>query len=193
MNLGRGARMDLLELYSWVVVPLLLAVGVFALVTGAPPMPSPGSTVAPILASIPEGTRGRALELGSGWGQLALALARRHPDIQVEGVELSPVPYIFSRFLALLFPEPNLSFKLGDFHNVNMEDARVVVCYLSPGNLRRLAPKLEASLPRGCLVISNTFNIPHWKPDSERVEGGYPIYTYRMPCVKLSTTRGKAE
>ncbi len=194
---GGGCRaakwggMDLLALYNWVAVPLLLVVGAFALVTGAPPMPSPGVTVEPILGSIPEGTRGRALELGSGWGQLALAMARRHPGLMVEGVELSPVPYFFSRAVALLSPLPNLLFKFGNFHNLDMADARVVVCYLSPANLGRLAPKLEASLPRGCLVVSNTFNVPGWKPNSELVEGGYPVYTYTMPPEKLPARRAK--
>ena len=185
--------MDLLTIYSWVAVPLLLVVGAFALVTEAPPMPSPWVTVEPILASIPEGTRGRALELGSGWGQLALAIARRHPGLVVEGVELSPVPYLFSRALALLCPLPNLHFKFGNFHNLDMADARVVVCYLSPGNLGRMASTLEASLPRGCLVVSNTFNVPGCKPSSELVEGGYPVYTYTMPPEKLPARRAKAD
>ena len=156
-------------------------------------MPSPGVTVEPIVGSIPEGTRGRALELGSGWGQLALAMARRHPGLMVEGVELSPVPYIFSRAVALLSPLPNLLFKFGNFHNHDMADARVVVCYLSPGNLGRLAPKLEASLPRGCLVVSNTFKVPGWKPKSELVEGGYPVYTYTMPPEKLPARGAKKD
>ena len=185
--------MDLLTIYSWVAVPLLLVVGAFALVTGAPPMPSPWVTVEPILASIPEGTRGRALELGSGWGQLALAMARRHPGLVVEGVELSPVPYLFSRALALLCPLPNLHFKFGNFHNLDMADSRVVVCFLSPGNLGRMVSTLEASLPRGCLVFSNTFNVPVWKPSSELVEGGYPVYTYTMPPEKLPARRAKAD
>ena len=45
---------------------------------------------------------GCVYELGSGWGQLAIHLAATYPSAQVIAIELSPLPYLFSKTLAAL-------------------------------------------------------------------------------------------
>ena len=61
-------------------------------------------------------------------------------------------------------PKRNLTLQFGSFLNIDLSDAALVVCYLSPGMLLRLQPKLERELAPDALVLSNTFEIPKWKP-----------------------------
>ncbi|MCG8323473.1 MAG: hypothetical protein MI921_28515, partial [Cytophagales bacterium] len=61
-------------------------------------------------------------------------------------------------------------------------DADVVVCYLCPDIMRRLAPKLEDELRGGSMVISSTFAVPGWQPvDTITLNDLYQskVYVYR--------------
>ena len=174
---------DALGIYTAVAVPAVVLILLFTLVTGAPPMPSPPQTHDPILELIPEDLEGVALELGSGWGSLALDIAQRRPKLRVRGIELSPVPLLFSVLRPDRWGQSNLRLELGDFNRADFgEGVKVVVVYLTPGNLAKLRPKL-AQLPAGTLVISNTFAVPGWEPAEERraPRGNYPVYLYRLP------------
>jgi cyclopropane fatty-acyl-phospholipid synthase-like methyltransferase len=135
-----------------------------------------------VLSSLPQSLEGELFELGSGWGGLALMLARAHPHCSVIGVELSPVPWAVARLRLALARLPNCRFLLGDFHRVPLQGASAVVCYLYRGGMRRLAPKLEAELREGALVVSHTFAVPGWKPDRELDAGDWwrtRVHVYR--------------
>jgi hypothetical protein len=54
--------------------------------------------------------------------------------------------------------------RLKDFNKVDLSDAALVVCYLPGAAMQKLKPKLEAELPSGALVLSNTFAIRGWEP-----------------------------
>lgn len=135
---------------------------IYSLRTGISPMPSTPRARARILATLSEDTAGPIYELGFGWGNLAFALADRFPNAEVIGYELSPVPYLVSLLRQRLFPRQNLSFRREDFFSVPLEQASVIVCYLCPPLMRRLARKLEREAKPGTLVLSNTFSIPDW-------------------------------
>ena len=135
---------------------------IYSLRTGISPMPSTPRARARILTAFPEDTAGPIYELGSGWGNLAFALADRFPNAEVLAYERSPVPYLVSRLRQRLFPRQNLSFQREDFFTVSLEQASVIVCYLCPPLMQRLARKLEQEAKPGTLVLSNTFSIPDW-------------------------------
>ena len=50
-----------------------------------------------------------------------------------------------------------------NFLRRDLRDADLIVCYLFPGGMEKLKPKLEAELNPGTIVISNTFAISEWK------------------------------
>ncbi|HSG05179.1 MAG TPA: SAM-dependent methyltransferase, partial [Nitrospiria bacterium] len=55
------------------------------------------------------------------------------------------------------------------------------VCYLSPALMARFSAKLRAELPAGSVVVSNTFALPDWEPETVRQTGGWfggPVYRY---------------
>ncbi|MDX1776026.1 MAG: class I SAM-dependent methyltransferase, partial [Desulfobulbales bacterium] len=107
---------------------------------------------------------GRIYELGAGWGALAFPMARRCPQATVIAYELSPVPWLFLKIRAFLFGPRNLKIIRRNFLNDDLSKAALVVCYLYPGAMAKLSPKLLFELKPGARVISNTFEIPTWTP-----------------------------
>jgi hypothetical protein len=157
-------------------------IGGYTVRTGISPVPTSRPARAVMLAALPERIDGPIAELGAGIGTLALPLARAHPDTEVRAYELSPLPWLVLRLRALAGP-PNLRIERGDFFRTPMHDVRLVVTYLYPGAMARLRPKLEAELPPGALVLSNTFAVPGWTPERSLPVGGAlqtRVYLYRM-------------
>jgi len=180
-----------MQIAAWCLLVLLggavLSVVYHTLKIGISPLPSSRRARQVMLSAIPDGFSGRIVEAGSGWGSLAIPLARRFPEAAVIGYELSPVPF-FCAQLRRLGRHPNLRFHRADFRTVSMADADLVVCYLFPGAMRALDEKLRRELRPGARVISNTFALPGWKPVRvHRLDDIYAtpisIYEFTVPCV----------
>jgi predicted O-methyltransferase YrrM len=168
-----------------IVLLVILLLLVYTLRTGISPVPTTPRVARVMLAMLPALPPGRVYELGSGWGGLAIALARRLPERAVVAVELSPLPWLLTRVRLALAPCPNLILLRGDFHALSLADAALVACYLYPGAMARLRPKLEAELPPGALVVSNSFAVPGWTATDKRIaddQYASPVYLYTMPA-----------
>ena len=131
---------------------------------GISPMPSSRKAREAMLELLPERVEGPIVELGSGWGGLARCLASRHPQAPVRGYELSVLPWLFSVLWQRGSAFKNLSFHRADFRDLDFSDAKVLVCYLHPEGMKRLAETLGGRLPSGVVLISNTFALPGWEP-----------------------------
>ena len=181
---------------AFALLSLVLVLAAFALMlgytirTGISPVPTTPRVAAEIFAAcppeslIPPEAGNVVYELGSGWENLAMALAKRFPERAVVGYELSPLPWLVSRLLLRLRPRPNLALHRADFMAADLSDAALVVCYLYPGAMRRLREKLERELPADALVVSNAFLVPGWQPNSVRHAADQyetAVYLYRMP------------
>ena len=170
------------------LVAVLVVAGsiiVTTLRTGIGPMPSSRQARVAVVALLPESFEGEVYELGSGWGGLALAIARAAPRSQVIGVERSWVPLLWSRLRLRLSGVTNCRFQWADFQKLPLGSARAVVCYLFRGGMERLSPKLLSELAPGALVISNTFALPGWSPEASVVVRDLwnsRIYRYRRPA-----------
>ena len=162
---------------------LAALVAVYALVTGVGPVPTSARARRALMDLMPEELDGPILELGAGWGTLAVALARRFPNAPVIAVECSPVPWAMLLMRVWLTGLPNLHVQRGNFFQVSLEQAALAVCYLYPGAMTRLRPKFEAELRPGALVVSNAFAVPGWRPDVMKIVNGlFPgrIYLYSV-------------
>ena len=151
--------------------------------TGASPLPTSASVRETMLAMLPGEVAGPIYELGSGWGGLARSLARRYPSVAVRGFEVSVLPWLVSRAVRAAVGPANLSFACKNFHTADLTDAALVVCYLPGPAMEKLRPKLEAELPPGALILSNTFALRGWQaidtrtaPDMYRSQ----VYLYRV-------------
>ena len=181
--------MDILSFIILIVVALSGAsIVIYTMENGISPSPTGGKVkrhLLEILEDIPPGTR--IYELGSGWGTLAIPVARMFPDTPVTGYENSIVPYIASELRLAALSLKNLDLHWQNFFKVDLSDATLIVCYQSPGTMSLLRPKLEAELSDNTYVVSNTFTIPGWTPtETFRTNDLFRtrIYVYRLPDAK---------
>ncbi|WP_395806480.1 class I SAM-dependent methyltransferase [Archangium minus] len=171
----------------------MLSIVFHTLRTGISPMPTSGKVRRQLLSLLPSELEGTVLELGSGWGTLAFALADHCPRAQVLAFELSPLPYAFSRLRQRLAPRPNLQLVREDFFRASFSGASAVVCYLFPGAMKRLAPKFSEELAPGTRILSNTFALRGWMPVQALVVDDLyrtPIYLYEVPAREDSSEAG---
>lgn len=171
----------------------MLSIVFHTLRTGISPMPTSGRVRRQVLSLLPEELEGTVLELGSGWGTLAFALADRCPRARVVAYELSPLPYAFAWLRQRLAPRPNLQLVREDFFHVSFSGASAVVCYLFPGAMTRLGPKLSEELAPGTRILSHTFALRGWKPLRTLVVDDLyrtPVYLYEVPAREPPTSLG---
>ena len=166
-----------------IVLAAILLIFIPTLATKASPLPTSRAVRETMLAMLPDAIKGPIYELGSGWGGLARALARRYPETPVLAFEVSPLPWAFARVRQAFGGPGNLTFTLGDFHRAGLGGAGLVVCYLPPPAMEKLKPKLAAELPPGALVLSNTFAIRDWRAVDEKTAADQHlsrVYLYRV-------------
>ena len=184
---------DAADLALWGVLGLVvlatLSIVVHTLAVGISPMPSsPAARRAVLELLAGRVADGAELhELGAGWGTLAFALARRFPTANVVAWETSPVPWLVCRARLALGGPPNLRVVRRDFFGASLAGAGVVVCYLFTGAMERLGPKLAQELRPGAVVVSNTFALRGWAPQTTvTLDDLYrtPVYRYVQGAAK---------
>lgn len=169
-------------------VLILAAVSIvyYGIRLGITPMPSSRKAVRKIVGLIPEGTEGKIVDLGAGWGSLAYPIAKRFPNAEVVGYELSPLPWLYSRLKGLIVARKNLKLHRQNVFEADVREADIVVVYLHPAAMRKLQKKFEEELRPGTVVISNTFVVPTWTEQRMYHLGGHwfststKIYVYRV-------------
>jgi tRNA A58 N-methylase Trm61 len=151
---------------------------------GISPMPT-GSRVHKVVLDILHDIHpgDRVVELGSGWGTLALGIGKRLPHCSVVGYENSPVPRWVANLLRAVFSGTNVTFERADFYQVSLSDFDVAVCYLYPGAMEKLREKFTAELRPGTLVISHTFAVSQWEP--ERVVTVSDLYRTKVYIYRV--------
>ncbi|MCB1119483.1 MAG: class I SAM-dependent methyltransferase [Chlamydiia bacterium] len=162
-------------LLSCLLLILLLTVA-YTLYTGISPMPTYGKAKRIVVQLARKHAEGPIIDCGSGFGTLVKALAKKTPH-PVIGYELSPIPYLISRLFT--WHQPNVTLHRQNFLTAPLDDASVIVCYLYPGGMATLLPKL----PSNTWVISHAFALPNTTPqDVITVDDawGTKIYLYRF-------------
>ncbi|CDR34380.1 class I SAM-dependent methyltransferase [Criblamydia sequanensis] len=144
----------------WVWVSVVF----WSLRNGISPMPTSDKAKNKALALMSNETQGIVYDLGSGWGGMAIQIAKKLPHCQIIGFETSPVPFYTSLLWNKMERLANLKFVKKDFFHVNLSDASIVYCYLYPRAMQDLKAKFEEELKPGTIVISNTFSVPGWDP-----------------------------
>ncbi len=151
--------------------------------TGISPSPSSGKGARAMIAAVEDSGTGPIIDLGSGWGTLVIAFARKYPHRQVAGYELSLLPWIFSLVRKKISGLSNLTLYRKDFRDADFSEAAVLTCYLFPGGMMSLREKLDQDKISGVLIVSSTFVLPSSEPTKViHLEDIYrtPIYTYRL-------------
>jgi hypothetical protein len=105
----------------------------------------------------------RIIDLGSGLGGLLVHLAPRRPHDQLIGVELAPLPALFSKLR--LLHHAQCTVRWGSFWKLDLADYDMVFAFLSPVPMQDLWTKASAEMRPGTLFVSSSFEIPGQTPD----------------------------
>jgi hypothetical protein len=121
----------------------------------------------------------RLIDIGSGLGGLVMYLARARPDAVCEGIELAPLPWLYSRLRAGLGGS-RARFRLGDYERLDFAGYDLVFAYLSPAAMAALWRKAAAEMHPGAMLASYEFAIDARAPDQTiyATEGGVPLYIW---------------
>ncbi len=131
--------------------------------TGVPLFLSNRETAEAVAGLLPQRRGATLLDIGSGTGALLLPLAKLRPDARLVGIESAPAPYLIARLLAR--PHRRLSVCRGDFFHHPWEAYDVVYAFLSPVPMNAVGLKARSELKPGALLVSNSFEIPGWRPE----------------------------
>ncbi|KTF18531.1 methyltransferase [Pseudoalteromonas sp. H105] len=151
--------------------------------TGISPMMSSTKACQTMLTEISTHEKGALIDLGSGWGTLVIAVAKKYPNKQVIGYELSWFPWLVSVLYKYSMSLNNLTLYRKDFKNADLSGADTLVCYLFPGAMVALEDKLKYDMPKKITIVSNTFALPSYKPTKViKLKDFYktPIYVYHI-------------
>ncbi len=126
-------------------------------------VPSPSDMVERMLDLAAVTPRDFVIDLGSGDGRNVIAAARR--GARALGVEYNPDLVTLSRQNAAeAGVADKAGFIQGDMFEADISQASVMVLFLLPANLSRLAHRLLTLKP-GSRIVANTFGIASWNPD----------------------------
>lgn len=164
------------------LVAALAASGVtlaYAVTLGVPPVPARRTEVDAALEllqaeSLSHGAR--VVELGAGWGGLALRVARALPHVQVVGYELSPLPYLVARLRASRVLNCNVYRR--DFHRVDLGEADAITAFLMMRPMERLEAKFDRELAAGTPVVAIGFQMRGRAARKTRCGGDVALYRW---------------
>ena len=153
---------------------------------GISPMPSSSKAYNIMMKLIDETGSGAIIDLGSGWGNFVIRIAKRNPQRKIIGYELSLLPWLTSTLLKRVLGLKNLTLHRQNFYNVNLPTASVLVCYLYPKAMDKIKNKLLLEKPKVDFLISNNFALPSWQPYKVTQLNDFyksPIYLYKIDDI----------
>ena len=150
---------------------------------GISPMPSSKKAYNAIASLVDETGSRPIIDLGSGWGNFVIRIAKRNPQRQIIGYELSLLPWFISVLVKKILGLNNLNLHRKNFYQVKLPTASVLVCYLYPEAMIKIKNKLLLEQPKIDFLISNNFALPSstfYKV--VRIDDFYqsPIYLYKL-------------
>ncbi|BBE51112.1 type 12 methyltransferase [Ferriphaselus amnicola] len=102
------------------------------------------------------------MDIGSGLGGVLAHLSAVRPDGHYLGVEIAPLPFVWSWLRLRL--KPNCHVRWGSLWDCDLSQYDVVFAYLSPVPMAELWEKARREMKSGSLFISNTFAVPEFPP-----------------------------
>ena len=130
---------------------------------------------------------GTIVDLGSGWGNFVIRIAKRYPQRQVVGYELSFLPWLTSSGLKKILGLQNLTLHRKNFYLADFSKASVLICYLFPEAMEKISHKLQVEKSNVNFLISNNFALPSW-PVTKTIQLNdfykSPVYLYKISQKK---------
>lgn len=168
-----------------VVLTLLICLSIVwsTILYGITPTPSSKKACEAILQLVHETGAGPVFDLGSGWGNLVIPMAKKFPQRKIVAYEMSLIPWLVTKFFKLVLGLNNLEIHRENFLKANLSTAAVLVCYLYPGGMNAISKKLSSEKNFSGFLISHCFALPSLEPEKTiRLNDLYrsPIYLYHI-------------
>ncbi|GAW95614.1 MULTISPECIES: methyltransferase [Colwellia] len=177
----------LLLFFAFIALPMTVSIIFSTVKLGISPMPSSNKANHAMMQLIDETEietkAGPIIDLGSGWGNFVIAIAKRYPHRKIVGYELSYLPWLTSSLVKKLLGLKNLTLHRQDFYQAELPSSSVLVCYLFPQAMEKISNKLPLELSGVSFVISNNFALPGWQASKIiQVNDFYksPVYLYKI-------------
>lgn len=152
-------------MYEFYLLFFLLLIIVFIMIDtlriGISPMPCSKKASKQIIELLKKSRSDTIIDLGSGFGSLAILIASTFPNKKVIAYELSFFPYLISLLLKKVLNIKNLHIYRKDFLKQDLKNA-TLVCYLFPKGMQMLEDKLFDEVIN-TQIISATFAFRHIK------------------------------
>ncbi|RXK00283.1 hypothetical protein CRU98_03750 [Arcobacter sp. CECT 8986] len=159
---------------------IVLFIVISSLKIGISPMPTSKSARKIIVSTLQDSQNSTIIDLGSGFGTLAIFLAVNFPHKKVIGYELSLFAFLISQILKFTLGLKNLHFYKKDFLHQDLKNCDLV-CYLFPIGMQKLEDKLFDE-EINTTIISNTFAFRNIKAKEIIKDNSIlktPIYIYK--------------
>jgi len=163
-----------------VLLLIILSIVVNSLKIGISPMPTSKKVSYEILKLIKDSKEDTVIDLGSGFGSLAIFLASNLPNKKIIAYELSFFPYLISLTLKKILNVNNLFIYKKDFLKENLKDS-ILVCYLCPSIIQKLENKIFDETIN-TKIISNFFSFRSIKAKKVAFCNNFsqsPIFLYK--------------
>jgi tRNA G46 methylase TrmB len=146
-------------------------------------MPSSNKASNAMMKLAKETGSGTIIDLGSGWGSFIIPMAKRYPQRQLVGYELSLLPWFYSCLLKKVLGLKNITLYRQNFYQADLTNADIIVCYLFPDAMTKIKKKLLSEQHKIKFIISNNFALPSYKPNKVIILDDFyrtPIYLYKL-------------
>jgi hypothetical protein len=165
--------------YLLIVVLLIIVISFLTpAFLGAPWVPTAMDNVRKTLSIAEVKPNEVVYDLGSGDGRFIIAAAKEFHARSV-GIEANPLWVLWTHgqiFLSNLVGRVRISW--GNFHQMRLSEADVVILYLLQGTNNKLKKKLETELKPGARVVSHYFTFLDWRPI--KTDSSSHIYLYEI-------------
>lgn len=174
---------------EWIILlllPLFITAGIAGL-SAAPWLPTRKRERETVLNQISFENVRKVIDLGCGDGTVLFAVARRYPEIEAVGYDISLVPMFIGWTRKLLHRNAyrNVHLRFGNLFTAPLDEADIVFVFLLSKAYPRLIAKFKNELPKDARVAIEAWPLPDAKPaETLRAEGTLPIYIYRAGEIK---------
>lgn len=162
----------------YVLLLFYFAFTVIAIIRGAAPIPSLGSTVTRMMC-VAEIKPGEFLiDIGSGDGRILFAAAKR--GARCLGIEINPILVLYTKLRAWLTAASAVSVKRTNLWDADISEADILTVYMVPIYMQKLKLKVQAEMKPGARILAAVHPFPDWEP----VVMDANIFLYRIPEKK---------
>lgn len=146
--------------YLEITIYIIFVISVFSFLSLAPWLPTKNSDLERINSILKLKPKEKFLEVWCWTSRVSLYLAKKNPESEIVGIELSPFFFIVSKLKVLFNPLKNIKILYWNALNHNFHDYDVVYVFWLPETLKnKLLPKLKKELNLKSRFISYCFKM----------------------------------